>query len=218
MSPSLRALSARLLELSLILLLACSPYRDLAVTDTKSFADSKLARIYQGVAEGQVHRAEVEIYGRYFTGLLVIKAHAAREYRVVFMSEMGVKFFDLLFKKDSFELKHCMDKLDRKVVMSRIRKDLRLLLMPSIEDEQEGKCLERKPGSIWKFDGGKDGTFYYHLRNEQLEKGELVDGMMKKKKVVMRLSWKKSEELPEQIVFEHQNIELQWRLKQVREQ
>ncbi len=130
--------SSRGIELLLLFLIACSPYKDLSVKGERSFEESSVKRIYGDEPERILYQTEIEVYGRYFTGLFVIKPIGEREYRAVFMSEMGVKFFELSFRKDVFELDHRFEKMDRSMVNTRIRKDLRLLLMPTIADQRTG--------------------------------------------------------------------------------
>lgn len=215
MSLFRRSASSRTIVLSL-LLLGCSPYSELSVVEEERFDSSGSERIFSNVEKEELYRAEIELYDRYFTGLFLIKTIADREYRTVFMSEMGVKFFDLSFHEDHFEVKQAFEKIDRKVLTSRIRKDLRLLLMPSIKDEQMGKRFGAEDKEIWSFDAGPDGTFYYHSKEGQLQKGEIVDGLRKRKKVSMELSWGKGE-LPEKIRFEHEDIDLTLSLTRVKE-
>ncbi len=215
MSLFRRSASSRTVLLGL-LLLGCSPYSELSVIEEERFDSSGMERIFTDVEKQELYRAEIELYERYFTGLFLIKTIADQEYRTVFMSEMGVKFFDLSFHKDQFEVKQAFEKIDRKIITSRIRKDLRLLLMPSIEEEQMGERFEAEGKEIWSFDAGPDGTFYYHSKEGQLQKGEIVDGLRKRKKVSMELSWGKGE-LPEKIRFEHEDIDLTLSLTRVKE-
>ncbi len=216
MSPSPTAISSRAAELLLLLLFGCAPYSDLSVGKRETFTASSLERIFGEQEEGTLYQAEIELYDRYFTGLMVIKEmEGPRSYRVAFMSEMGVKFIDMAFKKERFELKQCFDKIDKQIVTSRFRKGLRLLLMCTIEGQQEGALLEQENGKLWRFDGGEDGLFYYHQEDGVLQKAESAGGMMKKKKLILRFSWGEKRELPQRLVFEHQDIELEWTLQRV---
>ena len=205
--------SSRAIRVLLLFLLGCAPYSRLPVVERKDFASSELERVWSG--EEQLYRTEIELYGNYFTGLTVFKRSAPRRYRVVFMSEMGVKFFDMSFREDSFALEHSFDKIDRKVVTKRIRKAFRLLLMPSIGDDQEGELLEGGAGKLWSFDGGRDGRYYYHMKEGRLEKAEVVDGLMKKKELVMRLVWADRKKVLERIEFEHLDVDLKWSLRRL---
>ena len=44
-----------------------------------------------------VYKAKIDIYGKYFGGILILKKVGDRSHRVVFTTEFGNKIFDFLF-------------------------------------------------------------------------------------------------------------------------
>lgn len=76
-----------------------------------------------------LYSTEINIYGHNFSGLTLIKK-TDNAYRVVAMSELGMKYFDLEFPIDEYDTvtKHyIMEVLNKKLLVNMIISDLRLL-------------------------------------------------------------------------------------------
>jgi hypothetical protein len=203
-------------ELFFLLLLSCSPYRDFQELGEEPFDGTGLERPFEKEDEVVVYKTRAELYGRGFSGLLYIKRTGERSYRTAFSSEMGMSFFDLRFEKDAFEVRHCLEKFDRKAVISRLRMDMRLLLMCTIEADDTGILLEGEGEErVWRMPKGEDGVFYYHIRDREIEKGEVVRGWRRKRKVVMHLSALQGA-VPTRVRFEHHDVELILHMERVR--
>jgi hypothetical protein len=79
-----------------------------------------------------LYSAYVDVTKHHFSGLLLFKEMPDSSFRVVFTNEMGVKFFDFAFLKDgSFVKYYVLKKMDKKVVVNALRKDIELALMRS---------------------------------------------------------------------------------------
>lgn len=74
-------------------------------------------------------RVNMEIYGHYLSGLLLIKKLAKDGYRAVFMTETGIKLFDLALVPKTFTVHFCIQELNKKFIIQAIAQDLRLLLV-----------------------------------------------------------------------------------------
>jgi hypothetical protein len=97
--------------------------------------------VFTPPADNNLFRATVDIKKHHFTGLLVIKQMGLPEppavsmneacpgiYRVVFMNEVGMTFFDLELTADSFRVVSCFESLNRKALMKILETDFRILL------------------------------------------------------------------------------------------
>lgn len=75
-----------------------------------------------------IYKTAVNAYGRYLSGLLIIKSFANDDYRMVFTTETGMKLFDFEFKQDKFLVHYCMEMLNKKPVVNLLRDDFSLML------------------------------------------------------------------------------------------
>jgi len=89
--------------------------------------------------ENELYKAQVDITGRSLGGLLLIKMMPDSSTRIVFSTELGVKFFDFEFRENGeFKVVDILKKLNRKPVISALRQDFEILLM-----QERGKIPER---------------------------------------------------------------------------
>src|SRR5690606_4645887 len=73
--------------------------------------------------------ASVDVVGKHFSGLLLIREMEDRSTRLVFTNEVGVTFFDFEFLEDGrFDVKRIVDPLNKKLVIQTLRDDFSLLL------------------------------------------------------------------------------------------
>jgi hypothetical protein len=74
-----------------------------------------------------VFRASVDIRDRHLSGLLYVKRMADSTTRIAFLNEFGMTWFDVILKKDSFEVAYCFKPLQRKVLLNILRTNFELL-------------------------------------------------------------------------------------------
>src|ERR1035437_4022081 len=107
------------------LLLACgkSPYRSLQA----STANSACLNKFKPAISSILYNTHVNVIGKHLSGLMIIKRMRDSTIRVVFSSEMGVKFFDFEYSGIGFKVVYCMEQLNKKVVINQLKKDLGFL-------------------------------------------------------------------------------------------
>lgn len=122
----------RCLLLNSVLLLglaSCgSAYKGLQRTDAD--AASCLEKFRPKIDSPALYSTQVDILQHHLSGLLYFRPMDNGSMRVLFMSEMGMKFFDFEFTKDGSFIKHYMlPKMDKKAVVKTLRKDFDMVLM-----------------------------------------------------------------------------------------
>ncbi len=74
------------------------------------------------------YRANVTVYGKQISGLLLIKNMADSAYRVVFTNEGGVTFFDFGFYDKTTTVHSVIPQLNKRIVLKTLQKDFELIL------------------------------------------------------------------------------------------
>lgn len=101
------------------------------------------------VYRNELYKAQVNITGNSLSGLLLIKKMPDSSTRVVFSTEMGVKFFDFEFMENGeFKVIDILKKLNKKPVIRALQRDFELVLM-----NEGGKI----PGEM-----RKNEMYFYH--------------------------------------------------------
>jgi hypothetical protein len=79
----------------------------------------------------------IDVMKKHFSGLMVIKQLTNDGYRVVFITEVGLKIFDLEFiPGETVKVHYFMDALNRKALIRTLSADLKLLLIQPRKDEK----------------------------------------------------------------------------------
>lgn len=79
----------------------------------------------------------IDVMKNHFSGVMVIKTLTNGGYRVVFITEVGLKIFDMEFVPGKpVQVYYFMDALNKKILIKTLSADLKLLLIQPQEDEK----------------------------------------------------------------------------------
>jgi len=157
-------------------------------------------------------KTEIEAYGKEASGLLLVKRVQHSDFRVVLMSHMGMKMFDVELKKDSFVVHYLISFLDKPSVRKLLRNDLSLLLQTP--QHNQSRYFVHKKDSTQMLAQKNDGRYYYYqYRNRQLTQKE-SDGTCFKGTTI-RYEYG-GVGLPVQILIDHAGLDIHWKLSPVK--
>ncbi len=78
----------------------------------------------------------IDMMKNHFSGIMVIKTLTNGGYRVIFITEVGLKIFDMEFVPgETVKVHYIMDALNKKILIRTLSADLKLLLIHQQEDE-----------------------------------------------------------------------------------
>jgi len=118
--------------------------------------------IFADKFEKVLYKTNLDIYGNEITGLTLIKKTDSA-IRVVSMSELGIKYFDIEFPSDRLKpvkVHYIMELLNKKLLVNMIKRDFSLLLLSpeitksdiKVSDENDSKMLVKHNKLIYFFD------------------------------------------------------------------
>jgi len=90
-------------------------------------------------------KTTLKIYEISLTGITVAKM-ISDEYRVSFMNEFGLKYFDARISENEAEMLYCVKRLDKKILSNVLLHDFAVLLLPS-----SGKSIAEDSYKLGKF-------------------------------------------------------------------
>ncbi|MEP7278536.1 MAG: hypothetical protein ABI813_07840 [Bacteroidota bacterium] len=201
-----------LLSSAFFLLLSCSSvYRKMEKTPADAACVLKFRPRFSKV----LYNTQVDVVGKHLSGLLLMKAMPDSSTRLVFSNEMGFKYFDIEFNRGGgFKVYYILPQMDKKAVLTTLRKDFEILLMQHLEP---GKAFVRK----------KDGLFYYgfpqtkgnnyYITDTACSQLVRLERASKRKVVVTAVMLHYSDGTPDTIGISHQNFNFTIGLKKLKQ-
>jgi len=168
------------------------------------FTQNEVENPYFSNAEiDYVYKAKIEVYGKNFGGILIIKKIAAGSHRVVFTTEFGSKLFDFQFEGDTFTKNFVVEDLDKKFIVNILKDDFKLLVN---ESAKVLAVYESNGNRIYKTQSEDRFNFYFFGSvNKSLQK--IVNTSKTKEKVVIDFTVS-GKNIAETIAIKHKNIKL----------
>ncbi len=124
--------------------LCASCTRSMLVQVTKNDYTS-LPALIQDSQQPLKFKTTLKIYEVSLTGIMVTKM-ISDEYRISFMNEFGVKYFDARISETDAEMLYCVKQLDKKILSNVLLHDLAVMLLPS-----SGKSITEDTFTLGKF-------------------------------------------------------------------
>lgn len=154
-------------------------------------------------ATDYVYKAKIEVYGRYFGGILIVKKLSKNIHRVVFTTEFGSKVFDFLYEGDTFTLNFIVEDLNKKILVNTLRQDFKLLIS---ENSKVSEQFVSDSHSVYKSEGGKrDAYYFFNSAENRLER--IINASKRKEKFEI-VFYSEAKEIAQQITIQHHNIKL----------
>jgi len=105
----------------------------------------------------------IDVMKNHFSGLMVIKSLTNGGYRVVFITEVGLKIFDMEFVPgETVKVHYFMEALNKKILIRTLSADLKLLLFQPQENEKP-VMYNSSPGQIMARYKHKRKRDYYEI-------------------------------------------------------
>lgn len=113
-----------------ILILSCNHYRHLQKTGPGGFCVQKFKPDFHSA----MYKTSVDVTGKHFSGLLLIKNMPDSSTHIVFTNEMGFSFFEFGFLPDNgFRVYQVTPKMNKKALIRTLRKDFELILFRNMD-------------------------------------------------------------------------------------
>lgn len=169
-----------------------------------SFTEKTIENPYFSNAEiDYVYKAKIEVYGKNFGGILIVKKIAEENHRIVFTTEFGSKIFDFQFEGDTFTKHFMAEDLDRKFILNILKDDFRLLVK---ENAAVLTVFESENQRIYKTDAPDKFNFYFFGKDSrQLEKIVNTSKTKEKFEIVFNTE---EEKIADKIAINHHNFKL----------
>jgi len=113
--------------------------------------------------EKALFKGNLDISKHHLTGLMFFKQTSDTSYRIIFINEMGMKYFDLEFIHEQFIIRYCFPSLSRKALLKILESDFRLLLPEKLSGQRTLIQKTENSGNIEYKVTSKSGKYFYTI-------------------------------------------------------
>lgn len=162
---------------------------------------------FSDIHKDYVYKANIEVYGKSFGGLLIIKKIENNNHRVAFTTEMGSKLFDFSFTKEAFTINYILDALNKKILINTLKKDFKVLIT---EYPETTNTYTNGTETIYETSINKQKHYFFETENLY----KIIYTKKSKEKTLFLFKDNKNA-IANQIEILHNNIKLKINLKSI---
>lgn len=193
--------------ISLCVTTGCSTYKQLKPT-TSTCQLNNTHRLPQGQ-----YVMQIDIFNKHISGLLLTKEMPDGATRAVFTNEMGFKFFDFEFGKDSAHTVFILPRMDKELIVKTFQNDLGMVVAP----RKQGETLQGKDGSVLK-SKLDDKDFLYHYVSTNCETLQRIERGGKTKRKVVATIQTDAQGKPAKAEIKHKGFSFKIKLTKVEQE
>lgn len=187
----------------LFFFISCKTFEIPNVTKIENKQKSYKNTYFSNPETDYIYKATIDVYSKQLSGIFVAKKINDSRHRVVFTTDFGNTLMDVEVSENYFKVNYCIEELNRKIILNTLKNDFRLLFKP---DHTVVEAYENELDIIYKTIHGKRFN-YLLVSKKEIQLKQLIHTSKTKEKVVINFQSKNST-LAENIVIEHQNIQL----------
>lgn len=188
----------------LILLTSCAiplkyklaEQRKITATDAQPLVSSEISMLY---------KTQIFLFNKYYTGMLLHKQTDSTTSHLVFVTELGMKMFDIEIKKDSLKMVYCFAPMNTQKITNLLENDMGLILLYQLLNKSGKIYLNKKERkNLYVTRENNKKYFYYTQANSNRIAKSLVKGkLFTKQKTVYKYG---SDNLPESVSLKHKGL------------
>ena len=156
-----------------------------------------------------VYKTAIDVYRNHFSGLMVIKPLSDNSHRVLFITELGIKIWDMeFFSNGDFTLHYCLEALNRRSIINTLKNDIGLMIQNIPEKGKRIKVFsDRRTGQTIIRQKSGLGSMYYYRGKDAKKVGSIIQTSATGKKVNLRF-YSAEENLIDSVRISHYKIKL----------
>jgi len=158
-------------------------------------------KILSETGKSYVYRTRIHLYDNNFSGLIVIKRQE-KGHRIVFLNEIGMKFFDIELLPDSYKIHHIFKPMNKKMLIKLLVSDFNFILLNDIKSEN--KILQEKKSEEFALKPKIVKDIYYFDKNSLLPTKAFKYSVFRKNTFLNYKNYK--DVIPQKITIKHKNI------------
>ncbi len=130
-----------------------------------------------------LYKAKINLYNKYYGGLIVLKQIDPSTAHLVFVTELGMKMFDFEIKNNEFKLVYVFEPLNQPKILKILESDMKLILLQSLINK-EARIYEKENECIYVVPNGNYKNYYFVNKTSKTVGKAIVKGNLFSKEKV----------------------------------
>ncbi len=150
-----------LLGLVCLLLVCCSPSVIPQTQDAEAITVGPPVSWFDSDSTQYLFNTKIDVLKNHFSGLLVFRNMGGDTFRVVLITEVGLKIMDLEFSpQGETKVWYIMEAMNKKALIRTLSNDLNLLIMPFLKTGDAESCPDAEPSLyVFKYKVGSQNNY-----------------------------------------------------------
>lgn len=152
-----------------------------------------------------LYKAQIFLFNKYYTGLLLHKQTDSLTSHLVFVTEVGMKMFDVEIKKDSLRMAYCFGPMNQPKITKLLEADMgNILLYPLLNKTAKIYVSKKDNSKLYLARQNKRRYVYYTLPGtNRVAKARVKGSLFAKQKTVYTYG---ADNLPESVSLKHKGL------------
>jgi hypothetical protein len=201
----------------LLIISSCSvPYRNQIPLSSDSFEAP--VPWFDSDTGYYLYNTAIDLMNKHYSGITVVKPSGDGIFRVIMMTETGLKIMDIEFLSDSFPVVHyIMEAMNKKILIRTLTRDISLVLMNQLSNKSPEwyQIPDNPAGKLALYTINKE-QHHYILQGKMKKPSEAKFAKRNKIKVEAEF-FGNSQSVPDSVKLYHNNIDLSITFKRIEE-
>jgi hypothetical protein len=152
-----------------------------------------------------LYKIQIFLFNKYYTGLLLHKQTDSVTSHLVFVTEVGLKMFDIEIKKDSLKMVYCFGPMNQPKITKLLENDMSVILLYQLLNKQAKVYLNEKKGDAICFtkENGRRYVYYSKVNSNRVLRSVVKGKLFTKQKTVYKYG---ADNLPESVSLKHKGL------------
>jgi len=152
-----------------------------------------------------LYKAQIFLFNKYFTGLLLHKQTDSATSHLVFVTEIGMKMFDIEIKKDSLKMTYCFGPMNKPKITNLLESDMGTILLYPLLNKTAKIYVNIKEENTLYVTRKKGATYFYYTQanSPRVAKTLVCGKLFTKQKTVYKYG---VDNLPESVSLKHKGL------------
>lgn len=163
-------------------------YQSYQKTDSGVLMENALLPVIPNDGQAQKYKASIDVLNKHYSGLVILKQTDSLVKHLVFVTELGMKMFDIEIKDTSMNMAYVFEPLNKPGIIKLLKNDFRSIMLLHAKNQMLQLKTKNRKDSLFLLKLKKQTRFYTFQNRNQLHLQEQFKGRKRQTRIEYRFS------------------------------